>query len=257
MKKCCKLVCCIMMIVLTVVQSRGVITRAQESKTEEIDNFLLAIGMSEELIHTLPQGQKEMMYQHLDENAEFCSYTVQHLSWDEGELRLNRSISESDMTISLAVAKTTMNLGIGEAYIFFPSFVWHTMEAISNDSFSFSLYPGWEVLAAEDKNLEVWLRNQNGDKVHSTSVPVTSIDDRAMSYKIKDVGTLSQLYEGHAIFYAKAVNSNATPTMTVHYFHDETFSRNIRYSILLPSLVVSGASSNNYDQQIKSIAFKK
>ncbi len=256
MKTLLKLISCILLVSFFAIQFKNVNVKAQEQEIDWMDDFLIGIGMSQELIAALPEETKQIMCEYLDENAEFVSYTTQYITWDEnGDINVASDLSDNVFAISLATAKTQIS---GElAYAFFPSFNWSKVTKIKNDSFSFALYPGWGIVDFEEATLRVSVRNSYGDVVQGVSLSPTSADDRAMSFKFSDIGSVDVYFEGHGVFYAKDAKGNAMPSMYLHYFHDDSFSRNIKYDILLPSLVVSGASSNSYGQKLVNLTFSK
>lgn len=255
MKKIYKFIVCLLLISTIQIPLGQITTKAEES-IAWMDQFLEKIGMSSELINSLSEGKKQMICKHLDLNSEFLSYSEKHISFDEdGNIMTTSDSLESDVTFSIALAKT--NLSTDLTYVFFPSFTWHKVEKVKNDSFSCALYPGWGIVDYEESNLEIWLKNSYGDKVQSSSCSPKSGTDRAITFRFDSIQSNQILSEGNAVFYAKDYAGNSMELMYMHYFHDNTYSRDMNYQILLPSLQVFNQSSDNYKEKLKPVEFDK
>lgn len=120
-------------------------------------------GVPQDVVYQIPEGQREYLFEMLDDSATFASYNRQNFTQNnDGNLVAPRygMTSDADLTISV-VAFDLADNGNPIAAIF-PTFIWNTEVKIDNDAFAMALYPNWEVVPGEN-NLRIWIRNMYGD----------------------------------------------------------------------------------------------
>lgn len=231
MKKLKKIWCLLMTIVIFCCSNRF----AFAEELINYDSFLSSKGVPLEIIDSLTEEQKQLIFQTIAEDAEFEGYDIQTFTsenndvMNEGVQVASGIIPDSEMTISVIGFSATYN---GQAcYIIYPSFVWNSISRISNDSFAMALYDGWEAIPGYN-NLEVYLRNSQGNTVQHTSVAAAVSASSGYNYVIPgSIGSVQALYEGHAYLYAKKTNSSATHAISLNYIDDTSSSMNVSYGV--------------------------
>lgn len=213
--------------------------------------------MPQEIIDTLPQGQKQLIFDTLDETAVFEEHDIKNYRiTEDGEALeiedvspVTRAgiISRADLTISVVGYAQTYN-GY-QTYAVFPSFDWSKRVDINNDSFAMALYPGWEVVpGASNCNMRVWIRNGAGETVqyHDISDPQSSSSNGYSFLIPNNVGTANGDYEGHAFLRGKKNSSSATHAISLNYIHDNSSIFSASYSVGIGpgSISVSGNTNN-------------
>lgn len=239
----------------------------------EIDTFLLNSGVPEEVVNSMPLGQKEMIYDDIGScDAEFCGYDLCgfSLNGDTPELTGTASVSangeaqplsglipNSDLELSVVGFKSTFVSGEEShiEYSVFPSFVWKRPVKIVNDSFAMSMYSGWEAIPGK-RNLRIHLYNYEGQSVQHVDLNPSSSNSSGYSYKIPSgVGFMQGMYQGHAVYHLLKKSSSATPAISLYYAHDTSSSSNSSYSINLGSYGSISMSGNTNKVQEMSDNF--
>ncbi|MBQ7096371.1 MAG: hypothetical protein IJN80_08015 [Clostridia bacterium] len=221
------------------------------------DEYLLSTGFPASVIANMSEQYKEFVYNNTkNKDFSFSNYESKQFNVNEDGAMMETQqneitpyggiISPSDMTMS--VIGGTINSADGVTYTVLPSFVWHKVKKVKNDSFSMSMYSGWEAIPGE-RNFSLHFKNAAGN---STSVDLnpTGASSSGYTYKIpSNVGAVQGLYEGYAYFDLDKVSSNASPRISLHYAHDASALINASYGISLGvgSISVSGDTNKLYE----------
>lgn len=220
----------------------------------EIDAYLLESGFPQQLVDTMSDAQKEIIYQHSDnQQIEFAGYETYDYSIDKNNnLSLVEPcgglISESDLTISVFGTRTVDSSGTLLYSSVYPSFVWNKLVKVKNDSFSMSMYSGWEAIPGQ-VNLRLHLMSFDGVSRQYVDLKPTTSSSSGYSFKIpSNTGAMQGLYSGYAYYDIDKKSSSATPRISLHYVYDDSSSLNISYGITIGvgSISMSGSSNKLY-----------
>lgn len=214
------------------------------------DSYLLSIGMPEHVIHELPEGQKQLIYETTyGEDVRYVSYEEQNYQVDdEGalmQMSATGTISQSDLTITVVGIEALHQSGLSEntEYKIYPTFVWNKMVKIKNDTFAMAMYSGWSAVP-QLRNLKVHIMNAHGGKsLANTDIDPSYSSQYGYAFHIpSSVGNMNEWYEGHAYFTVEKTDSSARPRISVKYIHDTSSLANASYSVNigLASISVSG-----------------
>lgn len=214
------------------------------------DSYLLSIGMPERVIHELPEGQKQLIYETTyGEDVRYVSYEEQNYQVDdEGalmQMSATGTISQSDLTITVVGIEALHQSGLSEntEYKICPTFVWNKMVKIKNDTFAMAMYSGWSAVP-QLRNLKVHIMNAHGGKsLANTDIDPSYSSQYGYAFHIpSSVGNMNEWYEGHAYFTVEKTDSSARPRISVKYIHDTSSLANASYSVNigLASISVSG-----------------
>lgn len=216
----------------------------------DIDAFLLSIGMEQSVIDQLPEGQKQLIYDSLGSDAEFCTFGKQGFCLDENGSLIQPQgfIDDSDLEITFVAYEGTIS-DVGKCYVLFPSFKWNILTSINNDSFAMALYEG-NVAVGNDYNLQVMANN---NLIMNQSFQPEEMSCYGYSYRIMNYGQGNHGYEGHAVLYSQMINPYAVRGINVKYIHDTSIIRNISYGVTIGAFSISVTPSNSYD--IKNAVF--
>lgn len=236
-----------------------------QASENSIDDFLLSKGVSQEIINILPDGQKLLIYETLEDTATFASFDAQIVTL-ENENSLNNTegsesaggieamsgmIPTSSLTFTVVAFDLTVN-GQPQTAIY-PSFIWSDPQYMNNDSFSMALYPGWDVVPGKC-NLRLYKKYIGSQSTHLEYdfQPILSTSN-GYSYKIpsnhESTWFVPYVNEGHSGFNAIKTNPNATRAISLNYVQDTSsfFYASYTVSILGLSIGVSGSTSSlNY-----------
>lgn len=200
----------------------------------------------------MPEAQKSLIYEtSVGKSIAFSGYeTHDFILNDDNSLQAlpnenqaspcGGSIATSDLTLSVSgvVVKDYTVVGntvqeIIDYYIVYPSFVWHTPVKVKNDSFSMTMYSGWEA-RPQERNLRLHLMNSSGVSAQYVDLSPTQSFEQGYTYKVPSTtGSLQGMYEGHAYYNINKKNDNASNAISLHYVHDATTLMNLSYSIQL------------------------
>ncbi len=243
-KKYLTLAISILMIVATIPVSAN--------NTTSIDDYLLSLGVPQTVLNTMTQSQKLWIYDSVDADAEFVSYTEQgYVVSDENNMQSRGMIPSSDLTLSVTAFLVNIN-GEDAYYAIYPSFVWHTLTNISDDAFAFALFPGWEVIPGE-RNLRVHLSNMEGQLIEHTDLNPHAASSSGYGYVMSNIGMLNLRHEGHAYVHANDTTGNSTHAISMSYYHSDGLHISYSISIGPGNADISGAGlgydyiSDNYD----------
>ena len=222
-----------------------------------IDDYLLEAGFPQELVDTMSDMQKEIIYQHSDnQQIRFAGYEVQEFSLDDNDC-LSRIetrgglISESDLTISVFGTYTTNSSGTILYSSVYPNFVWHKPVKVKNDSFSMAMYSGWEAIPGEE-NFRLHLMNSQGESAQYVDLNPTNSHSAGYSYKIpSNTGAMQGMYAGYAYYDIDKMTSSASKRISLHYVHDKSSIFSASYSISIGFGSIS-LSSNDDDLYVMS-----
>lgn len=219
-----------------------------------IDDYLLNAGFPQQLVDTMSDIQKEMIYQHsCNQQIRFAGYEVQEFSLDEND-NLSRIetrgglISKSDLTLSVLGTYAMNSSGTILYSTVYPGFVWNKPVKVENDSFSMAMYSGWEAIP-DKENLRLHLMNSQGVSAQYVDLDPTNSHAAGYSYKVpSNVGACQGLFEGYAYYDIDKTTSSASPRISLHYVHDNSTFLNVSYSISLGfgSISLSGNSDKLY-----------
>ncbi len=218
-----------------------------------IDQYLLDAGFPTSVVETLSESKKEFIYEKTNnKNISFCNYETKGFNInDDGALSENIAspcgglLNSSEITVDVIGIIADTSEGI--EYSVFPSFTWHVVKKVKNDSFSMSMYPGWEVVPGE-RNLRLYFINNQGNSVY-TDLDCTDSTSSGYTFKIpSSVGANQGYYEGHAYFDVEKTSTSASNRISLHYTHDASTSMNVSYSINLgiASISLSGNTDPLY-----------
>lgn len=219
-----------------------------------IDDYLINAGFPQQLVDTMSDVQKEIIYQHSDnQQIRFAGYEVHEFSLDEND---NLSpietrgglISESDLTISVFGTYTMNSSGTILYSSVYPNFVWNEPVKVKNDSFSMAMYSGWEAIPGEE-NFRLHLMNSQGESAQYVDLNPTNSHSAGYSYKVpSNTGAMQGMYAGYAYYDIDKTTSSASPRISLHYVHDKSTFLNVSYSISLGfgSISLSGNSDKLY-----------
>ena len=226
-----------------------------DNNVHDVDQFLLEAGFPSDLVNDMSQIQKDLIFE--QSNGKMIGYggkATQNFVLDDAQKLVevdgtmqSRSgvISSSDLTLSV-ISTYTMDLnGNILYYTVYPNFVWHKAVKVKNDSFSMTMYPGWEAIP-QDENFRLHLMNSNGDSAQYVDIAPTGSGSAGYTYKVpSSVGALQGMYEGYAYFSVEKTTSSASQRITLHYVHDKSSSMNISYSISIANFSINLSSSNS------------
>ncbi len=225
--------------ILTIMAMLFCSASASAQQAQDINKYLLDAGFPQSLVESMSETKKDYIYQitHDKENISFCSYEEKQFNVNEDGLLLEAEatprgglINSSDLTVDVVGIVADTSDGI--EYSVFPSFVWHVVKKVKNDSFSMSMYPGWEAIPGA-RNMSLYFKNAYGN---STYTDLNPSDSNSSGYVFKipsNVGTVQGLYEGHAYYDLIKKSSNPTPAISLLYTHDASTTMNLSYSIEL------------------------
>lgn len=212
------------------------------------ESYLKAIGVEEEVINQMTDSQIAYIVERLTDlsDVSFVGYN-QYVCGIDGKMSKRvGTIGDDELSISIFVSRGSIN---GDPrYLIFPTFEWKDFKRVSNDSFAVNLFPGWAVVSGE-VNLELYIKNMNGDKVQSVSINPWSTAETGYNFVIpSSIGFLNELYEGHAYFQARRINPSALNQIIIQYVHDASSSCDISYGVSIgPGFIgLNGNSSELY-----------
>lgn len=221
---------------------------------DPVEAFLLSTGMPQEVIDQLPDGQKQVIFETLDNTATFagCDVKNYHMTEDgeiveiDDEQPTTRAgqLNITDIKLYVAAYEQVYN-GI-DTFAIFPSFEWSRAAKVNNDSFAMALYPNWEVVPG-DVNFRLWIKNVVGEPVQYHDMSPDVANSSGFSYKIpSNVGAASGYYEGHTFLRAKKTTANATRAISLRYVHDTSSLFSVSYTITIGpfSINIEGNSDN-------------
>lgn len=196
-----------------------------------IDDFLIDHGMPLSVVNALSDGQKELMYSTLEEDAQFVSYTEEgyDLLDNENTAQPFHLIDESDLTVTVVGFRITVN---GEPMCsIYPSFVWNKPVTPYNDQFSMNLYPGWVAVPGEH-NLRFYIKNLNNEVGNYIDLDPIQSGYSGYTYAMPTSTAFAQtLYEGHAYLRAIDTTGYSVPAISLGYVHDTAPALHLSYSI--------------------------
>ena len=220
------------------------------STSNPVDEFLLSTGMPEEILSSISEQQKNIIFSTLHEGAVYKSFET--LTFPSDNTENNNGIMpidgtlDTELTLSVMAFEDSNNL-----YAIYPSFIWNESVKVKNDVFGMCLYPGWEVVPQEN-NLKIWNRNTSGDLVNSADIIASDSCSSGYAYIVPyDVGVNTLYYEGYAYLYARKTRSSATHAISLKYADDMSSDGSVSFSINLGVASV-GISSNSNNVRYKS-----
>lgn len=221
------------------------------AQTVSIDDFLLEAGFPQDLIDTMSEIQKEIIYEKSKNDIiKFAGYETQNfvLSEEDGLSAIQPRgglISESDLTISVFGTYTTNSSDTVLYSTVYPNFVWHKPVKVKNDSFSMAMYSGWEAIPGEE-NLRLHLMNSQGESAQYVDLNPANSHSAGYSYKIpSNTGAMQGMYAGYAYYDIDKTSSSASPRISLHYVHDKSSIINASYSISIGVGSISLSSNDN------------
>lgn len=213
---------------------------------QNTDDFLYETGMPQEVINQLTESQKELIRESVNSDASFFSYdSKEFIVNEDGKLMLTATIPDSDLTLSFVAYQGYLDTK--EVYVIFPSFIWKKDVSIRNDSFSFILAEGWEVVVDNDDyqyyNLRVHGTLLDGTTDSCDIEPQTLLFN-GQSYKMSDITAITK-YEGNAVFYAEKKSTSASHKAIVQYVHDGSPACDISYGLSFGIFSISVTSNSD------------
>lgn len=231
-----------------------------KSDLEECKQILLEAGTPNEVLEDSSDEQIEFIARHLKGGEKYES--VDNFEF-ESEL-VNNGISTysvsvlSDKLIRISVVCYSYKNNGETQYRFFPSFFWlATNYGIKNDSFGFALYDSWEVVPGMPAQMAVYLKNSSGTQQSLIYYPI-EVSQYGYAYNFTGGAAVPNgYYEGHAVFYARKKNTNATNAIIVKYAHDSsTFLNGLSYGITIGPFTISfSTDSSKLQVYAKSMTF--
>ena len=238
--------------ILTIVTLLICSISASAQQTNEVDEYLLDAGFPQSIVETMSETKKDYIYEitHNKEDIAFCSYEEKQFNINEEGLLSEISttprggqISPSDLTVD--VIGIVSNTSEGIEYSVFPSFVWNVVKKVKNDSFSMSMYSGWEAVPGA-RNLRLYFINAYGNSTYTDLNPTQS-NSSGYTFKVpSSTGAVQGLYEGHGYYDLIKKASNPTPAISLHYTHDASSSMTVSYGINLGVGSISVSSNSSY-----------
>ena len=200
----------------------------------DLDQFLRDAGVPENVIATLAEDQKQLIYEtSIGEEISFFGFESKDYFEDQdgnlveicSEQSSPRSvIPASHLTLSVLGMETYAPTTGTYSYKIYPTFQWHVRVTVKNDSFSMAMYPGWEVVPG-DRSMRLHITDDAGTtSMHSVTIESpANATSAGYSFMIdSNIGTGPAIYRGAAYFRAKKTSTSASPNISLHYFHDTT-----------------------------------
>ena len=249
--------CCFLFAILVVLIP---FSASAEGELNVVNTYLRNIGLPEQVIVSLSAEQKELIYEtRVEGEVSFSGYqTADFWVNENGELTENNPdnnvslcggiIDEADLTLS--VIGLNIYPSNGEMYQgVYPSFKWNTYVKVNNDSFSMSMYSGWEAIPGE-RNFRLHLLNSSGQSAQYVDIAPNLASETGYSFRIPSgTGSFQGWYSGTAYFAVRKTSASATSAITLHYAHDTSASTSISYgiSIYAGSISVTGNQNSIYE----------
>lgn len=217
-----------------------------------IDDFLLEAGFPQDLIDSMSEIQKDIIYENSkNQIIKFAGYETQSFVLDDDD---NLSpvqpraglISSSDLTISVFGTYTTNSSGTVLYSSVYPSFVWNKAVKVKNDSFSMAMYSGWEARPGEE-NFRLHLLNSSGQSAQYVDLNPNNSHSAGYSYKVpSNTGAMQGMYAGYAYYNIDKKSSSASPRISLHYVHDKSPLFNVSYGINIGFFSISLSVNSDY-----------
>ena len=216
-----------------------------------IDDFLLDAGFPQNLVDTMSEIQKDIIYENSkNQIIKFAGYETQSFVLEDDELSPVQPraglISPSDLTISVFGTYTTNSSGTVLYSSVYPSFVWNKPVKVKNDSFSMAMYSGWEARPGEE-NLRLHLMNSYGQSAQYVDLNPNKSHSAGYSYRVPaNTGAMQGMYAGYAYYNIDKKSSSASPRISLHYVHDKSPLFDVSYGINLGYFSISISVNSDY-----------
>lgn len=224
-----KIVCFVLTLVM-VLSSLCIYISATETITN--DEFLLSLGVPQNVINQLTEGQKCNLRETIPVDAIYCSYETSTMNLSESigySITRLGTIPADELTMSAMGFEVTVN---GELqYCVSVSFIldFSSFVNLDNDAFVISLYSGWEYSGFGNQNLRVY----DNDTAYDDYLPINTTS-YGSEYRLSDNSiSLDGDYEGYTNCYLRKVDSNATHAINLRYVQDALSSDNSQYTVNL------------------------
>jgi len=243
-----KAICMIMSVMVIFTSTIIIHAEEMESNSEltKYERILYEAGTPKNVLAQISEGQQEFIVENLLDNAIYegienfeCGTNTSNIA------RGNATLSESRIQVTVVCYQVYVN---GERqFLFFPSFKWlETGTKISNDTFAFALYSGWEVVPNSSCHIKVNLINSSGVQQTVSHQP-TDCSQYGYGYSFPGASSApGGYYEGHAVCYARKKDSNATNGISVKYVHDTSRYFNVAYGINIGVASIAVSSNSSY-----------
>lgn len=202
-----------------------------------VNTYLLNAGFSQELLDTMLDAQKEIIYQHSDnKQIKFAGYETTEFSLDKKQnlssIRPSDNLkSDCDFKIFVFATHTMDANGTLLYSSIYPSFVWNTPVKVKNDTFSMAVSPDFEAIPGEE-NFRLRLMNNDGKTAKRIDLNPASSGSSGYSYKIPSgIGTKQGVYIGCAYYDIDALFETAAAKITLQYVHDRSLFSNVSYGV--------------------------
>lgn len=221
----------------------------------DLDNYLSSIGIPAAVIEQLPEEQKQLIFETSnDEETTFSGYDTRDFSLSEDgtltEIKKDAgtrdAIPSTDLTLSVIGLKLVGGTTNEVSYNLYPLFKWHIVTKVNNDTFAFSMYPGWEAVPGE-RSLLLHLCDENENPIHSTNVGVSQATSTGYAFTVDSTtGAIDSYFIGGAYMKVKKVSSTASPNISITYVHDKSPFLIISYGITIGVGSISVSGNLNY-----------
>lgn len=219
----------------------------------DLDTYLDNIGVPDDVIAELTEEQKQLIFEtSANENLTFCGFDTREFTITEDgvlkEISKNQqtrdAIPSSDLTLSV-MGFNSYSDAHGYTYSIYPLFRWHRVTKVNNDTFAFSMYPGWETIPGE-RSLRLNLCNENGSPQQTTSVGVSLASYSGYAFTVDTTtGAFDGFYIGGAYMKIKKTSSTASPNISMLYAHDTRPLFTASYGINLGAGSISITGNTN------------
>ena len=234
---------------------------------KEADEFLLSIGMPQDVINSLTETKRYEIFRNMTESAVedivFDSFTQKgydFLEHDEepiqtfsitieyGDLIIPYvTIPSSDLRLSVIAGNGILN---GQPVtLIYPSFTWQRAVNLRNDGFAIALFPGWEVVAGANVNMRLWaIDTRNGSRHSFSDHAPTNATAAGYAFRFNTGSTMGGIFrfEGIATITARNTGANAARSISLNYAHDTSslFNTSFSFGIGPASISINGGGNS-------------
>lgn len=194
----------------------------------EATDFLLSIGMPQEVIDSLTEAKRHELFTSMSESEvediTFDSFGVTIKYEDTVERFRNRNIPRSDLRIAIVAANGILQ---GQPVtLIYPSFSWQVARNLRDDGFTMSLGPGWQTMGfvgGSNPNLRLWaVDTRNGNRHTFSDHGAVSSGGVGYGFRFNTGSTMGGIFrfEGFASLIAVNYREGADRGINLKYTHN-------------------------------------
>ena len=204
----------------------------------DLDAFLRERGVPEDVLETMPWGQKQLIYDTVGDGAMYVPYEEDHtvLSSTADDALLTAMGMDGLEFFVVAFEWTEDGRVVNDVYT---SFVWTAKTLPNLDTFETTLYPGWEAVPGE-RVFRFYTIRSSGDVKSVQEFGPIGASHNGYTYGVPTSASARTYYEGHSYLRVMDTKGDSTHAVVMRYKRSASHVR-ISYPIAIVGLIVVGA----------------